>query len=410
MSETTLTQPDPAAEPSTRPPAWPVASGLAGLVTEQDQAKVAMPGTDRAWPAELSLDRARRAAAAVGVTRLADVTRLDRIGIHTWQAIRPTSKTLTVSQGKGMSDTLAQVSALMESIELWHAENPVLDSFTATIGELRPRLTYDPYALPLVEGSLLHDALPVRWTMARRLHDGLPVPVPYRMVHLELTEPAGWRPGTFQETSNGLASGNTVVEATLHALYEVIERDAVCRSHRLGVAGTRFDPRALESGPVSELLGAFEAAGVTVDVRVLPSQAGLPVACARIVSEDYPVVAGGYGCHLRAEIATTRALTEAAQSRLTGISGARDDLARNVYRPVHQMLPPPPDGGATRALPPQVRSATSHETLLDDLAEVSQRCVGAFSAPLLVDLSRPEIGIPVVRVIVPGCELNEAMR
>src|SRR5579859_7958426 len=119
MSETTLTQHHPATEPSTRPPAWPVVGGLAGLVTEHDQAKVAMPGTDRAWPAELSLARARRAATAIGVTRLADVTRLDRIGIHTWQAIRPTSKTLTVSQGKGMSDTLAQVSALMESIELW---------------------------------------------------------------------------------------------------------------------------------------------------------------------------------------------------------------------------------------------------------------------------------------------------
>jgi ribosomal protein S12 methylthiotransferase accessory factor len=410
MSETTLARQGSAAEPAARPLAWPPASGLTGLVTDQDQAKVAMPGTDRAWPAEQSLARAKRAAASIGITRLADVTRLDRIGIRTWQAIRPASKTLTVSQGKGMSDTLAQVSALMESIELWHAENPVLDTFTATIGELRPRLAYDPYTLPLVEGALLHDALPVRWTTARRLHDGQPVPVPYRMVHLELTEPTGWLPGTFQDTSNGLASGNTFVEAILHALYEVIERDAVCRSHRLGLTGTRFNPRALESGAVDELLDAFEAAGVTVDLRALRSPAGLPVACARIVSEDYPVVAGGYGCHLRAEIAATRALTEAAQSRLTGISGARDDLTRGVYRPVHQMLPPPPDTGTPQALPPQVRSATSHENLLDDLAEVSGRCTAAFSAPLFVDLSRPEIGIPVVRVIVPGCELNEGMR
>jgi ribosomal protein S12 methylthiotransferase accessory factor len=261
-----------------------------------------------------------------------------------------------------------------------------------------------------MENSLLHDALPVRWTMARRLADGRAVPVPYRMVNLDLTDPTGWRPRDFWETSNGLASGNTLVEATLHGLYEVIERDAVCRAYRLGVSGTRFDPRTLGSRPVDEVLDRFDAADVTVDVRILPSPVGLPCVTARIASEDYQAVAGGYGCHLAIEIATTRALTEAAQSRLTCISGARDDLTRAMYRPVHRMMPAPlTPGRALPPLPPQISGAKSHENLLDDLADLNQRCTSVFSAPLLVDLTRPEIGIPVVRVIVPGCELNEGV-
>jgi ribosomal protein S12 methylthiotransferase accessory factor len=389
-----------------------VFGGIADKVTEADRAKVPMPGTDRAAGVDVTLSRAWRCAPAAGITRLADVTQLDRIGIPVHQAVRPGSSTLSVSQGKGMSHPLAQASALMESIEYWHAENPVADSFAGTIRDLRPALTYDPYALPLVENSLLHDGLPLRWTTARRLSDGRAVPVPFSLVRLGFTDPAGWRPRAFRETTTGLASGNTFVEATLHGLYEVLERDATSRAHRQGIPGTRFDPRTLGSPAVDGLLDLFAAAEVTVEARLLPSPAGLPVVSARIASEDYQLVAVGCGCHLAAEIATTRALTEAAQSRLTCISGARDDLPGAVYRPVRQMLPDPLaaasfTGAPPSPLPPHVLGSRSHQNLLEDLSDLHERCVARYADPLLVDLTRPEHGIPVVRVIVPGCELNE---
>jgi ribosomal protein S12 methylthiotransferase accessory factor len=386
--------------------ALPGLAGLAGQVTAEDEGRVAMPGTDRAWPVDATLAHARRCGRAVGITRLADVTRLDRIGIPTWQAIRPASTTLTVSQGKGLTDGLAMVSALMESIEFWHAENAAVDRFTDTIRGLGPALTYDPYTLPLEERHLLHDGLPLDWVLARRLSDGRAVPVPARMVGLDFGDPAGWLPRAFQETSNGLASGNTLVEATLHALYEVIERDALGRA----TGGTRFDPRSLGSPAVDELLDRFEAAAVTVDVRALPTPAGLPCVTARIVSEDYQILAGGHGCHLKAEIATTRALTEAAQSRLTLISGSRDDLARRAYRPVRRMAAAARDlDPALHPLPPWFSGSACRDSLVADLADLNQRCTSVFGAPLLVDLTRPEIGIPVVHVIVPGCQLDEGV-
>jgi len=399
------------APPLAQAAAFPL-RGVASRVTDDDRAKIVMPGTDRARPAEESLAHALRCAPLVGISRLADVTRLDTIGIPVFQAIRPAAATLTVSQGKGLTDTLASISALMESTELWHAENVVADVFVDTIRNLRPSLTYDPYRdLPLETNSLLHDDLPLEWVTATNLPDGRGVPVPYRLVNLDFREPTGWRPRVFQESSNGLASGNTFIEAALHALYEVIERDAVARAHRSGSIGTRFDPRELDSAPVHDLLDRFAAAQVSVDTRWVPSPAGLPCVAARIVSPDYQVVTGGYGCHLSTGIATTRALTEAAQSRLTLISGARDDLSLRQFRPVYRMLEMPPDAAPGDSPPPRsLLTATAHGSLLDDLVTLNDRCATAFAAPpLLFDLTRHEVGTPVVRAIVPGCALNEGV-
>jgi ribosomal protein S12 methylthiotransferase accessory factor len=396
--------------PRREPSAGPL-DGIAGRITGEDRAKIVMPGTDRAIAAEASLANALRCARLVGVTRLADVTRLDTIGIPTFQAIRPSAKTLTVSQGKGLTDTLASVSALMEATELWHAENVIGEIFVDTIAGLRPMLTYDPYAdLPLEVGCLLHDDLPLEWMIAAGLPDGHPVPVPYRLVNLDFRAPTGWRPRLFQESSNGLASGNTFVEAALHALYEVIERDAIARSHRAGSIGTGFDPRTLTPGPVHDLLDRFAAANVSVDARWMPSPTGLPVVSVRIVSPDYQIVAGGYGCHLSTEIATTRALTEAAQSRLTLISGGRDDLSLRAFRPVYRMMETPAAGSETAGPSGKLVSSLANRSLLDDLTELNRRCTLAFtSPPLLLDLAHPEIGVDVVRVIVPGCMLDEGV-
>jgi ribosomal protein S12 methylthiotransferase accessory factor len=385
-------------------------SGVVDRISIWDSSKVVMPGTDRARPPEETLPDALRWAKTVGVTRLADVTRLDTIGIPTYQAVRPNTKTLTVSQGKGMTHELAMISALMESTELWHAENCALQPYQSTIEQNRSALTYDPYRdLPLLTGSFLHDNLPLNWVTAISTIDGAEVPVPLTLVALDQRAPDRWRPQVFYETSNGLASGNTFVEATLHALYEVIERDAITRADSPKGAGVRFDPRDVGSDAIDELLARFEAVDVLVDARWMRSPTGLPCVSVRIVSPDYPRVAGGFGCHLRMDVATLRALTEAAQSRLTLISGARDDLARAGYGVVQHFGPSPRDlDREFDPPPPEILHSTSHGSLREDLAEVSARCQRGFGqAPLVVDLTQADVGAPVVRVLVPGCRMGE---
>ncbi|WP_219517435.1 YcaO-like family protein [Nonomuraea ceibae] len=369
---------------------------------DSDQVKLRLPGTDRARDPAATYAMARRAARLVGITRVADITRLDIIGIPTFQAIRPASRTLAVSQGKGVTPELARVSAMMEGIELWHAEQPMTPVLQAPPREVADRLPYDVRALPAAPASLLHDGLPVDWVTATSLADGSRALVPRECVEFSLVRRTGWTAPAFLSSTNGLASGNTVTEAVLHALYEVIERDAVTAALASGGRGALADPATLGSPVVDGLCEAMARARVALEVRSVPSPTGLPCFLARITCDDYPPAFMGFGCHLSSEIALTRAITEAAQARLGYVSGARDDLLPGTHDAALGRGPlPRPAGGAA------IRGQTAHESLLDDLREVVKRAAEAFSCvPLVADLTREEIGVPVVRVVAPGSRIT----
>ncbi|MFI5937555.1 YcaO-like family protein [Actinoplanes sp. NPDC051494] len=378
---------------------------LSWLGTTADRARLRLPGTDRAVPPEATRAMADRAAAAVGITRVADVTRLDTIGIPTFQAVRPLSTTLAVAQGKGVTAELARLSAVMESVETWHAEQPLPSEITASPREVTDRLTYDVSALAACTPSVLHDDLPLDWTPARCLTDGTPTLVPVEVVRISLEARTGWNPPVFLASTNGLASGNTLVEATLHGLYEVIERDATTAALAAGNLGTRIDPRSLGSAVADGLCALVDRADVAMEVRLLPSPTGLPCFLAWLSGHDYPGAMFGFGCHLSAEIALTRALTEAAQTRLSYIAGARDDLHDDIDEggAKRRREPAGTAVAVTGLLPAPARPAS----LLDDLADVTARAAAAFGhPPLVADLSRDAIGVPVVKVVAPGARIT----
>ncbi|MEU7859758.1 YcaO-like family protein [Nonomuraea sp. NPDC049141] len=373
-------------------------SSLSWLLSQSDQSKVRLPGTDRAHDPTATREMADRAARMVGITRVADITRLDTIGIPTFQAIRPTARTLAVSQGKGITPELARLSAMMEAIELWHAEQPMTPVTTAPSREVIGHLGYDVRDLPLSPPSLLHDGLPLDWVAGRSLTDGSETLVPKESVGFSLVRKTGWNPPVFFSSTNGLASGNTATEAVLHALYEVIERDAVTTAMAAGDKGVLVDPGTLGSPVVDELCETMARARVRLEVRSLPSPTGLPCFLARIFCDDYPPAFMGFGCHLGSEIALTRAVTEAAQARLGYISGARDDLHDLGTR-----RRPAPAAGTGEA----IARLTAHQSLVDDLEDVVKRAAVAFSAaPVVIDLTRDEIGVPVVRVVAPGSRVT----
>lgn len=374
---------------------------LSWIASGHDRSKVRLPGTHRAQPPAATLEMASRAAAKVGVTRVADITRLDTIGIPTFQAIRPLSRTLAVSQGKGVTPELAKLSAVLESVETWHVEQPMTPVVTAAPRDLGGQLSYDVPALPPCVPSVLHDGLPLDWVVARSLVDGAETLVPVDVVRLTLEQKVGWNPPAFFASTNGLASGNTLVEGVLHALYEVIERDAMTAAVAGGDMGVRVDPRTLGSPVVDELCAMIERAGVTLEVRFVPSPTDLPCFLSWVACDDYPAAMYGFGCHLRAEIALSRAVTEAAQTRLAYIAGARDDLQDEID-----------DAGGKRRREPSGPAAdigelmpapVDHASLLEDLEYVVKRATAAFCyPPLVVDLTREEIGVPVVKVVAPG--------
>lgn len=361
-------------------------------------------GTHRVCTPEATLARIQPLLQHIGITRLADVTWLDEIGIPVYQAIRPNAKTLSVSQGKGLTRPLAKVSAAMESIELWHAENLRGTTTTATVGEIATALGYRVEELSLVPRHHLSRGTVLEWTPALRLTDGSTTAVPTAYLRLDSTVQLRWSPLLFYVTSNGLASGNTLEEAALHALYEVVERDALARSRD----PVQRRPLTLYTvdGHARWLLERFQRAGVDVQVDVLSSPTGIPCFFARIWHETFPAVFLGSGSHLDRDVALCRSLTEAAQSRVTAIAGGREDVHKRLYRWAHASR-----SAQARLRPGSVASPCSLQDvefvrMLDlriELREVVLRIARATSrAPLLIDLTRPNVSVPVVRVVCPG--------
>jgi YcaO-like protein with predicted kinase domain len=374
-------------------------------------------GTDRVRPPSETLALVGPHLTALGITRIANVTGLDRIGIPVVTVCRPNTRSVAVAQGKGLTLDAAKASGVMEAIEGYHAEHIVRPVLIGTFEELAP--SNEMATLDLLP-RLRSAGSPARekrlWIEGTNLMGRAPTLLPYEVVTTDYTVPLPLGAGTFVMSSNGLASGNHHLEAISHGLCEVIERDATtfwfCATPEER-ARRRLDLSTVDDPSSTELLQRFDAA--EVEVMVWDTTTDVGVASFRCTISDRvgcsftpaPVVSAA-GCHPRREIALVRALTEAAQGRLTLISGSRDDLhqrwfdeevARREVKDFATLWRAP----ASRAF--QEVPSVANPTFDADVAhEVEALAACGFRQVLVVDLTRPEILIPVVRVVVPGLE------
>lgn len=280
-------------------------------------------------------------AASFGVTRVADVTGLDSIGIAVALAVRPRAKSLSVSQGKGTSLEAAKVSALLESIEIHHAEHLATPDQVASANEVQ-RLGLamaTPAELdPLNGTNVVWNTDSLRsWYRGLEMHSRTSVLIPELMLSLDSTR---WDSETahYEVTTNGLASGNDFSEAFSHSVFELIERHAFSYwiaqspSYR---ADTGVALASLGSD-ARQLVARIQGANMELTVfHLAEASLGLPCYVAEITNPNDPLMPArpytGRGLHVSSEIAVGRAITEAAQSRLTMISGARDDNLHEDY-------------------------------------------------------------------------------
>lgn len=364
------------------------------------------PGTRRTRDPAETLERVTRRLGDYGITRLADVTGLDVIGIPVVMSVRPLATTLSVSQGKGADLTSARVSAAMEAVELWHAEQAVPKPEHQAVPARDLDLPYEVTDLEQVEGSLLTDRTRLDWIGAEVLTGGEAL-VPRESVRLDMTGTA-WRGHHLSASSNGLASGNTVAEATVHALYEQIERDCTSAAARARGARAVVAPETVTDPHCAELIARIRAAGGRLDIVDASRERWRPVTCffCHLRMPDMGTVVGGSGAHRDPAIALSRAITEAAQSRLTFIVGTRDDINPHVYglgATEQAVLSAETVPWAAVAGGADAPSATDDEEL-DRLAALVASVTG--SAPMRVDLTAPEEAedFAVVKTLSPGLE------
>lgn len=355
---------------------------------------------------------------SVGLTRLSNITHLDRIGIPVTQGIRPNSYSLATSSGKGLTLEAALVSAAMESIEMYCAETASLNHFELPYAELINRYPHIPIAdLPLRGYSVFHVDKPELWCLGWDLFREQEVAVPLHSVIFDYRlEYGNWSNLLSFETisTNGLASGNHLLEAVTSGLFELVERDAItcCTEAQLRAAYQKPKVRleTIENPIVQGLLGQFYTASLVPFLFDCTVDTDIPVYEALCFDpSDEPIwTCHGCGAHLDPEVAMIRALTEAAQTRAVAISGTRDDCFASYYttfclrdsnREIARLEAYPATVDARDRRP----EATSN--FEGDIAAILAKLqhIGRQQA-IVINLTPPGWDISVVRVLVPGLE------
>jgi YcaO-like protein with predicted kinase domain len=350
-----------------------------------------------------------------GITRVANLTGLDRTGIPVVMVCRPNARSSAVFHGKGVDLAAAKASGVMEAIETWHAEHVQLPLRFASFADLGKILTTaEVDRLPRTPRSHFDVDEPLLWVEGRNLMDGEAVWAPYELVNAHSTINGPPTSGCFNGSTNGLASGNHILEATSHALCELIERDATAL-WRQGPAAEQ-DRRRLDLGTVDDaaclgVLDLFARAGIDLAAWDVTTDVGVPAFQCFAVDRTGEIghVGIGSGCHPTGKIALLRAMTEAAQVRTTYIVGSREDIQHADYQATTLSA----QNARVRALmrPAGRRrdfasiGSFDFETFEAEVAWLLERLRSTgIGQAIAVDLTRPEFGIPVMRMVVPGLE------
>jgi ribosomal protein S12 methylthiotransferase accessory factor len=386
-----------------------------------DKSLLYIRGTQRVFEEEATLERAKNSLNRIGVTRVAGITDLDRIGIPVITTIRPSAAegAISIYSGKGSTENQARISAMMESYERCLAERSgqnkdvkeeisapyFIDTFDSAFAR-GPAV--DPATLLLSE-TYSPEHL-IEWTTGWDLLKKQEVAVPANAIFHPYNAP-GRAAKLFRSNTNGLAAGNIPEEAILHGLLEVIERDA------LSIAEFNRSPGkeivlTEEDGENYELLRRFLDNDVDVKLWLLPHDTDIITVVAAtddLRLKDPALLVMGAGSHLKPEIAVKRALTEAAQSRVVQIHGAREDTDRESfvrqigYDRVRRMNRYWYDDGEKVTM--DELKDLSGSSPAENIEIVLKQLSHVVDSAIIVDLSRENIPVSVIRAIIPAFEM-----
>ena len=215
----------------------------------------------------------------IGVTRLANITGLDRVGYPVVAAMRPLSRNLSVSFGKGPTPEIASLSAIMEAAELFFSEHPPHAPVTATYAELTDGSAINPSYLRLIEIEDDWESISLEWVWGSYLTTKRPVLVPWDLISMDYSMRAREKKRPFEFGATGLAAGFDETAATLHGLYEVIERDchnAWNLSSDEKRADTLVDLDSVVCPEILEQLGNIKRSGLEALAWDMTGLTGIP--------------------------------------------------------------------------------------------------------------------------------------
>ena len=376
-------------------------------------------GTHRVIAPEKTIENNEDKLKIAGITRIADITDLDRIGLPIYTAIRPTAEEGAVSiyGGKGIAKDHARASAMMEGFERYSAERQDSDETTIAtleeISELGEFITPESLNLPKDFKKQNLDSMKLEWSTAKDLISNKEYLIPTNAIYHPYIH-GNECESLFKSNTNGLASGNVLEEAILHGIFEVIERDAWSIFELTHKNYAQIDLDSIESDIVNETINKFESEGIKIKLMDFTADIKVPTIAASAddtVTRDAGLLTLGMGTHLDPEVAILRALTEVAQSRATQINGAREDTVRadfareagyeRMKRINKYYFRDEEEKISLSSI--ENKSTTS---ITKDLEIVKEELMANdIDKILYYDLTRPELDVSVVRVVIPEMEL-----
>jgi len=335
------------------------------------------------------------------------------------------------SGGKGATFSEARAVALCEGLErysgIWHGEEP---AFSAAAADLQDGIDLfsalgfsdkqyagrdewnsqndEPHAwVPKrLDSQLVIDWVPT-WSLTGERTRYLPAALAY-YGHPDL------RHMFCASDSNGCAAGASLCEAAVHGLLELIERDSVAIWWYNRVARPAIDLDSVASSQVDELRERYLRIGRDLWALDLTTDTGIPVVAAvsALAHSGSEGIFYGFGADVNPSVAAIKAVLEMNQSHYSAevvpVGGARryrtDRSAtlrwlRTATLESERYLVPDPRQ-QPRRLP--ALSNTPEANWLDD----ARTCIGRLQTlgleTLILDQTRPDIGMPVCRVTVPG--------
>ena len=333
------------------------------------------------------------------------------------------------SGGKGATDLEAKVGALCEAVERYcgtrDGDEPTVQASFRGLGgravhpyacqlfaehQFAGRARWNQHCAPFhrVPEPFDDDAV-IGWTPVWSLLSGEQRLLPTAMLYFDPSAaPEG---ASVRADSNGNAAGSSLEDAILHGFLELVERDAVAlwwynRTRQPDVCLDSFDDPW-----ISRLPGSYARVNRELWVLDVTSDLGIPVmaAISRRVDKSAEDIMLGFGSHFDPRIAARRALTELGQLLPSAVGARADGTGYGVTEPhllswwtrattagQPYLLPNPADVS---------RTADDYGYIPSPDLDLGRICTIARLAGLdilALDQTRPDINMPVVKVIVPG--------
>ncbi len=375
----------------------------------------------RLQSAEASYKHAARLMSRFGISRVTDITRLDKLGLPVHASVRPRGQGLRVHAGKGLHVAESRIGALMEGIEFAVADprrNPAGQPMSVATLQAGWAGGFRFVDLAPRRGVPVDSALQLPVLECEDLIRNVATALPTELLFVSDDKPTC--PPMFGSNTNGVASGNSLDEATLHGLLEVLERDALSLEQARH-ASRRVHHLSLPPHFI-EMADAWLRRGVRLVVRHIPSDTGLPCFKAWLIEPESTDInlCSGSGLHLDRAIALTRAICEAAQSRLSTLHGGRDDIV-GFYDKYTQIDPVQrrerearlvaavEDAKGAIAFTDVEQTTTAGKPLPELLADLLERLrsIGLGSV-LRYRFASDLDGMHALRIVVPCCECSES--